>query len=41
MLNPGLFRAIADEVSVFVATSALERKLFIVELLEVGPIPHC
>ena len=38
MVDLWLFRAIADEVSVFVATSTIERKLFTVELLEVGPI---
>ena len=41
LLDLRIFRAVTDEVSVFMATSAVERELFIVELLEMGPIPHC
>ena len=40
MMDLRIFRAIADEVPIFVATSALERELFIVEPLIMGPIPH-
>ena len=40
MMDLGIFRAIADEVPIFVATSALERELFIVEPLIMGPISH-
>ena len=41
LLDLEIFRAITDEVPVFMAASALERELSIVELLEMGPIPHC
>ena len=39
-MDLGIFREIADEVPIFVATSALERELFIVKTLIMGSIPH-
>ena len=35
-----LFGAVLDEVPVFLAAPALERELFVVELLEVGPASY-
>ena len=40
MMDLELYREIVDEVPIFVATSALERELFIVDPLIMGPIPH-
>ena len=38
LLDLEIFRAVTDEVPIFMATSTLERELFIVKLLEMGPV---
>ena len=40
MVDLWLFRAIADEVPIFMAATALEGELFVVEPLIMRPIPH-
>ena len=41
LLDLRFLRAVPSEMAIFMAASAFKRKLFIVELLEVSPIPHC
>ena len=40
MVDLWLFRAIADEVPIFMVATALEGELFVVEPLIMRPIPH-
>ena len=35
-----LFRTVADEVPILMASSALEGQLFIIKFLVVGPVSH-